>query len=173
MDLKGLPTELEQFVQQEVAQGKYQSAEEVVSAALRRLQEHESQEHNGHHVANGYGESQSPSADHILQSIAHALASGKPGWARQFALDGAKRYPDHAELRTYAHVLAPPRLTQVGQIQTPSIRASRQWLRAHWQDYLGQWVAVRDGQLLYASPSFDELSAHIDEAENTFITQVY
>jgi putative addiction module CopG family antidote len=173
MDLNGLPTELEQFVQQEIAQGKYQSAEEVVSAALRLLQEHESQGHNGHHVANGHGDTHPHSADNMLQAISNALATGKPGLARQLALNGAKQYPDHEELRKYARVLAPPTLTQVGQIQTPSIRASRQWLRSHWQDYIGQWVAVRDGQLLYASPSFDELSAHVDEAENTFITQVH
>jgi hypothetical protein len=34
MDLNGLSADLEQFVQQEIAEGKYQSAEEVVSAAF-------------------------------------------------------------------------------------------------------------------------------------------
>jgi putative addiction module CopG family antidote len=43
MDLNGLPTELEQFVQQEIAKGKYQSAEEIVSTALRLLQAQETQ----------------------------------------------------------------------------------------------------------------------------------
>jgi putative addiction module CopG family antidote len=173
MDLNRLPTELEQFVQQEIAEGKYQSAEEVVSAALRLLQEHEAQSHNGEQFANGHGDTKPHSADNVLQAISNALATGKPGLARKLALDGAKQYPDYEELRKYARVLAPPTVTQVGQIQTPSIRASRQWLRAHGQDYIGQWVAVRDGKLLYASPSFDELSAHVDEAENTFITQVH
>jgi len=37
MDLKGLPSELEQFVEQEISEGTYQSAEEVVSTALRLL----------------------------------------------------------------------------------------------------------------------------------------
>ena len=173
MDLNGLPTELEQFVQQEITQGKYQSAEDVVSAALRLLQDHESQDQNGHGIAHGPNSAHFHSATDMLQAISHALATGQPELARQVALDGAKQHPDHEELQKYARVLAPPTLTQVGRIQTSSIRASRQWLRAHWQDYVGQWVAVRDGQLLYASPSFDELSAHIDDTANTFITQVH
>lgn len=28
------------------------------------------------------------------------------------------------------------------------------WLKAHWQEYPDHWVALRDGQLVYASPSF-------------------
>ena len=173
MDLNGLPTELERFVQQEIAEGKYPSAEEVVCAALRLLQEHETQGQSGPQSANGSPAPPLRAADDVLHAIADALASGKPGLARKLALDGTKQYPDSEELQTYARVLAPPTVTHVGQLQTPSIRASRQWLRAHWQDYIGQWVAVRDGQLLYASPSFDELSAHVDDAENTFITQVH
>ena len=35
--IKGLPTDLEAFVQQEVADGKYRSTEEVICAGLRSL----------------------------------------------------------------------------------------------------------------------------------------
>lgn len=173
MDLNGLPTELEHFVQRELQSGKYDSAEAVVSAALRLLQGHEAQGENGHPSVNGSPDSTPRSAEEVIQAISDALATGKPSLARQLALDGTKQFPDHEELRKYARVLAPPTVTQVGQIQTPSIRTSRQWLRAHWQDYIGQWVAIRDGKLLYASPSFDDLSSHVDEADNTFITQVH
>ena len=54
MALNGLTTEREQFVKQEIAQGKDQSTEEVASAALRLLQDHESQDHNGHCIAHGH-----------------------------------------------------------------------------------------------------------------------
>ncbi len=43
MDLNGLPADLEQFVQQEIADGRFASVEEVVSAALRMMCEHQSQ----------------------------------------------------------------------------------------------------------------------------------
>jgi putative addiction module CopG family antidote len=167
-----LPPELEQFVQQEIAEGKYQSAEEVVRAALRLLQEHEAQGENNQRAQQGHAETMSRSADAVLRAISQSLATGEFCLARQLAMDGAKRYPHHGELQKYARVLAPPTVAHVGQIQTPSIRASRKWLRAHWQDYIGQWVAVRDGKLLYASPSFDELSAHVDEPKGTLITKV-
>lgn len=173
MDLNGLPTELAEFVQRVLKNGKYASEEEVMCAALRSLQEKEAQGDNGQQPANGHQDVPTRSADDVLQAISNALATGKPGLARKLALDGANQYPDQDELQKYARVLAPPKVTQVGQLQTPSIRASRKWLRTHGQDYIGQWVAVRDGQLLYASPSFEELSAHIDETENTFITQVH
>lgn len=172
MDLNGLPTELEQFVQRKIEEGDYQSPEEAVSAALRLLRKHEDESH-GQQPANGHQDPQTRSADDVLQAISNALSTGKQDLARKLALDGANQYPGHDELQKYARVLAPPKVTQAGQLQTPSIRASRKWLRAYGQDYIGQWVAVRDGQLLYASTSFEELSAHIDEAENTFITQVH
>ncbi len=88
MDLNRLPIELEQFVQQEIAEGKYQSAEEVVSAALRLLQEHESQGYNGHQSVHCHGGTKSHSADDVLQAISHALATGKPGLARKLASEG-------------------------------------------------------------------------------------
>ncbi len=39
--IKGLPTDLEAFVQQEVADGKYRSTEEVICAGLRLLRDRE------------------------------------------------------------------------------------------------------------------------------------
>lgn len=48
MDLHGLPIDLAQFVQQEIAEGQYPSPEAGVSAALRLLQAHEGEGQNGH-----------------------------------------------------------------------------------------------------------------------------
>jgi putative addiction module CopG family antidote len=47
MDLNHLPGDLAQFVQQEVAAGRFASVEEVVSAALRLLQGRDAQGGNG------------------------------------------------------------------------------------------------------------------------------
>lgn len=40
MDISGLPSDLEIFVQEEIASGKYQSEDELVTEALRLLKEH-------------------------------------------------------------------------------------------------------------------------------------
>ena len=59
MHLNGLPADLEQFVQQEIAEGKSASAEEVVSAALRMLQACEARSENGQRSANGSSDTMS------------------------------------------------------------------------------------------------------------------
>jgi putative addiction module CopG family antidote len=167
MNLNALPRDLAQFVQQEIAQGKYQSAEEVISAALRLLREHEVQSGNGgQSSANGYPDALLRSAEEIVAAITKALASGHHAFARQLAMDGAKQYPDHDELQKYGRILAPP---TVGKPMptTPAARAALKvnnaWLRAHWHEYRGSWIALQAGHLLHASPSFDDVVAHVGD----------
>ena len=62
--IKGLPTDLEAFVQQEVADGKYRSTEEVICAGLRLLRDREQE------------------LDHIAEKLRPAIEevrSGHPG----------------------------------------------------------------------------------------------
>ena len=166
MDLHGLPTDLEQFVQQEIAEGKYQSTEEVVSAALRLLQAHRAQSGNGRQSSNGYSDHTPRSADDILHAIFQALATGEHGPARQLAMDGVKQYPDHDVLQKYGHILAPPTvgtpIPTTRETRTAR-RANHAWLNAHWQTYRGNWIALHAGQLLHASPSLDAVIAVVGE----------
>ena len=46
------------------------------------------------------------------------------------ALEGAARYPDHAELTKAARVLAPPTVTRAPHPHTANIPANRAWLKA-------------------------------------------
>jgi putative addiction module CopG family antidote len=166
MDLNGLPVDLEQFIQQEIAEGKYRSAEEVVSAALRLLKDHKAQSDNGQQSSDDYADATPRSAEDILRAISQALATGEHGLARQLAMDGAKQYPNHDKLQKYGHILAPP---TVGKpipttLETRAARkANHAWLNAHWQVYRGNWVALRAGQLLHASPSIDDVIAAVGE----------
>jgi hypothetical protein len=45
-------------------------------------------------------------------------------------------------------------------------------MKAHWQEHRGQWVAVRDGQLLDATTSFDNLLAHIGDPHGVLVTKI-
>lgn len=168
MDLNGLPTELEQFVHQEIAEGKYQSAEEVVSAALRLLQAQETQRGNGKSAANGIT-SQRPGAqtapDDIIRTIKQAFESDSPRLAERLAREGAERYPEHAELQKYARVLAPPtvRLAAATPESRAAVKANRKWLKANRNDYLGNWIALKNGELLHASSTFDELTVAVGD----------
>ena len=169
MDLDGLPTDLAQFVQQEIAQGKFSTVEEVVSAALRMLREREARGGNGHAISNGMTaqvlETQT-SPDDIIRAIKQAFETDKPQLAERLAREGAAHFPEHAELQKYAHVLAPPTAGKLVPT-TEEVRAARKanhaWLKAHWPEYRGHWIALRAGQLLHASPSMDELIETVGE----------
>lgn len=168
MDLKGLPTDLEQFVQQEIAAGKFATVEQVVSAALRLFREHEDRGRNGESASEGMtvqelGEDAAP--DDIIMAIKRALETDLPRMAERLARDGAARYPEHTELLQYAHVLAPPtvRVVPSTPASRAALKANRKWLKAHRRDYLGHWIALKDGELLHASPAFDDLTAAVGD----------
>src|SRR6266850_6658216 len=103
--------------------------------------------------------------DEYVHAIAQALDTGDPVRARTLALAGTEHYPQHTALRTCAQVLAPPTATVVPA--TPASRAAvtanNAWLTAHWEAYRGRWIALRAGQLLHASPSLDDVVAHVGE----------
>jgi Arc/MetJ-type ribon-helix-helix transcriptional regulator len=165
MDLKELPAELAHFVEQALASGTYPSAEQLVVEAVRVLQERGARREE---LQPRHGEPldtppQTPEA--YVRAIVHALATGDPVRARTLATEGAERYPQHAELHTCAQVLAPPTAKAVPA--TPAaraaVKANNAWLQAHGEAYRGSWIALQGGQLLHASPSFDDVIAHVGE----------
>jgi hypothetical protein len=172
MHLNGLPDDLAKFVDDALASGHYPSAAALVCDALQLLREHR--------VPYGVppsGDDAPPGAppqspDDYLRTMAQALHTGEFGRARQVAMDGAARYPDHAELAKSARVLAPPTVTISPRKHTANIPANRAWLKAHRQDYAGQWIALRDGHLLAAAPSFDALAAEVDATPDVLMTKL-
>jgi Arc/MetJ-type ribon-helix-helix transcriptional regulator len=172
MHLNGLPADLAQFVDDALASGKYQSTEELVCDALHVLQEHADRQGAHRHPDETHADTPPQSPDDYLQALARALRTGEFGHARQLAIAGAARYPDHAELAKSARVLAPPTVTRASRPHTADIQANRAWLKAHRQDYAGQWIALRDGHLLAAAPSFDALVAHVDETHDVLMTKL-
>jgi len=172
MQLNGLPPDLAKFIDDALASGQYPSAEALVCDALQVLREH-----GEHHSMTSSADEVPPdtppqSPDDYLRAMAHALRTGEFGRARQVATEGAARYPDHTELAQSAHVLAPPTVTIARRPHTADIQANRAWLKTHRQDYAGQWVALRDGHLLAAAPSFDQLVAQVDDTPDVLITKL-
>ena len=88
------------------------------------------------------------------------------------ALEGAARYPDHAELTKAARALAPPTVTRAPHPHTANIPANRAWLKAHRHAYAGQWVALCDGHFLAAAPSFDALAAQVHATPDVLMTKL-
>jgi hypothetical protein len=114
-------------------------------------------------------------AEEILKSIDSALAEGAYLAARKLAMDGAREYPNNAELEKISTLLAPPEVAVSNREPDPGIRANRDWLRNNRTEYLGAWVAVKKGELLHAADSIEELLAMIGEVKNKniLITKVY
>lgn len=171
MDLNGLPADIAQFVDDALASGKYPSAEDLVCKALQVLQQQD-EDHRPPPADAAEGESAPQSPDDYLRALAQALRTGEFGRARQAATGGAARYPEHAALAKSARVLAPPTVTIAPRKHTANIQANRAWLKAHRQDYAGQWIAVHDGHLLAAAPSFDALAAQVDATPDVLMTKL-
>jgi hypothetical protein len=111
------------------------------------------------------------SADDFGQAVQLALQIGAHLVARQLAVDGAARYPDSASLQKYARVLAPPNITRRTPAQ-PGVKADIDWFRAHSAEYRGQWVAVKNGELLAAAPSLHDLQSQVPDLRTATITRV-
>ena len=173
MNIHGLPADLAQFVHDALASGKYQSAEELVCEALQVLHK---QSDRGTQPPVDATSADSPlqSADAYVRAIAHTLSTGEFGRARQLALEGAERYPAHDELQKCARILAPPTMRAVPATSASraSVKANNAWMKAHWREHRGEWVAVQDGQLMDATSSFDELVARIGDTRGVLLTKI-
>lgn len=116
---------------------------------------------------------QTKSADDHIAAIQLALAAGAHLAARHLALEAAQRFPDHAEIQKFAHVLAPPSVTKSTLPADPSVKANRDWLSTHGDSYRGQWVVLKNGQLLGAAAAPDALNAEVGNARGALLTKVY
>ncbi len=112
------------------------------------------------------------SAEDWLDGISQALQSGALVRARRLAAEGGARYPQHGALRTYAQVLAPPRVLPHQDTSTRAVRANKLWLQEHTGHYQGQWVALRNGTLIGAASSLDRLVAQVGKGTDLLLTRV-
>lgn len=115
--------------------------------------------------------SQRPAAD-FARAVRLALAAGAHLLARRLAAQGARLYPDHSELQKMARLLAPPRIVRADLPPAPSIQENHAWLQAHANECRGQWVALRDGQLLAVGSTARELKAQLKSIEGVLLARV-
>lgn len=102
-----------------------------------------------------------------------SLKMGAYRSARQIAERGHSDYPQDSRLQKYSTILAEPVVVQRAVPFNPSIRANRDWLKAHRNEYQGKWVGLRSGNLLGSASSIDELVNSLDGSRDILITRVY
>lgn len=112
---------------------------------------------------------QTRAADDFAQAARLALRLGAPLIARECALAGSQRFPDHTGLQALARLLSPPEARSVPGQGNTSWKANRTWLQQHWDAYRGHWVALRDGQLLAVADDVNGLVAQVGELKGTDI----
>lgn len=114
------------------------------------------------------------SPDDLVTAIDLALHQGMSSLAIELARLGRGLFPDHERVQHAAYVLAPPspaaRVSHAPHAR--GLRESRAWFREHARQYRGQWVAVREGQLLGTAASLEALSPVIGEDEDAISTIV-
>jgi hypothetical protein len=92
--------------------------------------------------------------------------------ARELATEGHRRFPDDPELARYARVLAPPQVLRADLPPDPSGTLDILWLRAHADEYHGEWIALKDGQLVAHAPTVRELKAQVPSFDGLFLAEV-
>jgi hypothetical protein len=113
------------------------------------------------------------SAKDFCQAVRWALEAGAYRAATLLATEGTERFPRHAELAKMARILAPPKVIRSDLPPDPSIAADMDWLRAHYDEYRGQWIALRNGQLLGTANSLRELADKIGDIRGVLLAPVY
>lgn len=113
------------------------------------------------------------SAEDVLRGIRFALAAGAHQAAQRIASRGVTLYPDHSEIKKFAHVLAPPKILKKEGFPRSDLRANRDWLKSHRNEYQGQWVALHDGELMGYSQTLAELRKKVVGDEKMFFIRVY
>ena len=112
-------------------------------------------------------------ARELERAIDLALSLDLFSLAVELAQKGMELFPDHESIRRLAAALAPPAVREVQTAPPDGLASSRTWIREHAVEYRGQWVAVRDGELLSAAGALDDLEAVVGEQPaNTVVTKV-
>ncbi len=109
----------------------------------------------------------------FIRIIRWALRAGAYKAAYEVSARGASLYPADSELQKHARVLAPPKLISSSLPPDPDIEVNHNWMKQHGKEYRGQWVAVRNGQLLGASATLDDLVSQLDDRKDALITIAY
>ena len=113
----------------------------------------------------------------FIQAIQTAFEKGEFSKAQLISLEAVKHYPDYERIKNFAYILAPAKVTvsRSNDIDRQSLKKSREWVsqQRYNRNYLNQWVAVRNGELLAASSSADDLFGQVDDTNNVLFTVIY
>lgn len=111
------------------------------------------------------------SAVDVVRVIRLALKAGAHGTVYKIALEGLKHHPNDADIQKYAHLYGPVQRTpSPSRIRGLNHMANKTWLAEHMGEYQNQWIAVRDGVLLGAAATLEELLEKVGDTKRALVT---
>jgi len=113
------------------------------------------------------------SPEDFIHAIQTALESSDYRTAQQLSIQAVEHYPQHEELLKYAHILASPKITVSRRLSDGNPEVNLEWVRQNRTQYRGQWVALRNGQLLISANSINELLEQLGDKQGVFLTAIY
>jgi hypothetical protein len=100
-----------------------------------------------------------------------ALTAGAHLLARRLAVAGHRQYPTHDELDEMSYILGPPTAKPSTSPADPSGWTNLKWLRDHAAEYYGEWIALKDGQLIAHAPTAYALKQQLPTVRGFFLTR--
>lgn len=118
---------------------------------------------------------QDRSAKDFSRAARLALEAGAHLAAREISSEGARLHPGDPEIQKYARILAPPSIISTNVPADPNRGSNLRWLKAHREEYAGNWVALRGGQLIDVAESQTRLIAKVGNTKGTkiLLTRVF
>ena len=113
--------------------------------------------------------------EEYIQAMRTALSTGDFSVAQRLSTEAVKHYPDNQDIKKSADILAPATVTSVKRPIDRGWQKSREWVSQQRRDrnYLNQWVAVKDGELLATGSSIDDLVEQIGDTNGVLLTAIY
>jgi hypothetical protein len=110
-------------------------------------------------------------AEDFVHAIKLALNVSAPTSAQFIYDEGVKRHPESLELKRYARLFAPARPSIRTSPPNPTLKANREWLKLHRAEHRGEWIALRNGELLATGSSLEDLTRRVTDPTNVLLTR--
>jgi hypothetical protein len=107
----------------------------------------------------------------FARAIKLALHIGAPTAAQQIYDKGVARYQHDSDLQRYARLFGSVRPATRTLPPNPTLKANREWLKLHRSEYRGQWIGIRNGELLATATSLEELIERVGDTANVLLTR--
>ena len=115
------------------------------------------------------------SPEEYIEAMRTILNSGDFAGAQQLSFKAVEHYPDHAEIKKIARILAPSVVRVRKEPRDPNVLVNQNWIKQNRMQYRGNWVALKDGKLLAIGKNVDELVEQVGDIKEKriFVTAIY